>query len=152
MTDTASFGTMDPNSQHQRWSRWVFGIEASPRKLPSRLSVLDNARRYFAAGFQSTAGRVKCQLLRTPLDVKFARRATYYLLSIDIEGPPAHDPAYQKSVRQDFAKKFVAGGFGFSARLVKFEVQILAGDQQDGRPADQLLVLPTLVVSDPSHL
>ncbi|MBA2432220.1 MAG: hypothetical protein H0V56_08905 [Chthoniobacterales bacterium] len=140
----------DPNSAHQHWSRWEFGIEASPRKLPGKADVLDNARRYFAAGFTSEAGRVRCELFRTPRDVQRKRRATYYYLAIEIEGPPANDPLYREQVREDFARRFMEPGFGQSARLVMFRAQVLAGETEDGSPPEQLIVLPTLAVSRPA--
>src|SRR5262245_321110 len=103
MSDGQFLATDNPNSQHQLWSRWEMGIEASPSKLPKKQDVIDNARRYFAAGFKSDAGRLTVKLLRTPTDVKLLRRATYYYITMLIEGPPASDPAFRLAVRRDFA-------------------------------------------------
>jgi len=128
---TAPYGTIDPNSQHQIWSRWVFGVEASPDKTPDVKECADNARRYFAKGFKSTVGRVRCD-----------QQGTYYCFVVEIEGPPGHDAEYADSVKQDFVERFMAPGFGPSAELVRFAVGILAGDQQEGQPPDQLLVMP----------
>lgn len=129
------FGTMDPNSQHQRWSRWVFGIEANPTKCPDHLVVVDNARRYFRKAFK-TVGRVRCD-----------RQGTYYCLIVEIEGPPAHDPGFVDALKRDFAERFLAAGFGASARLTRFEVALLAGDAEDGRPPDQMLVMPRAILA-----
>ena len=72
---TEPYGGMDPNSQHQLWSRWVFGVE-SPKR-PEVQEVMDNARRFFAEGFKSTVGRVRCD-----------NQGHYYSLIVEIEGPP----------------------------------------------------------------
>lgn len=124
------FGVMDPNSQHQRWSRWIFGIEANPAKCPDHMAVVDNARRYFRKAFK-TVGRVRCD-----------QQGTYYCLVVEIEGPPAHDPGYVESLKRDFTERFLAAGFGASARLTRFDVALLAGDAEDGTPPDQMLVMP----------
>ncbi len=144
MTDGYFTPQMQPNSAHQTWSKWEFGVLANPRKLPSKTAVLDNARRYFAAGFKSDAGRISVQLLRTPDDVHHLRRATYYYLVVQIEGPPVTDPDYCRQVRVDFEQRFMQPGFGSGARLVLFRSQLLAGARDDGQPPEQLIVLPTL--------
>src|SRR5262245_45529018 len=135
--------TGDPNSQHQRWSKWEFGIEANPKKLPPKKDVEYNAAKYFQAGFGS-AGKMTVKLLRTPTDAKYLRRASYYYISLIIEGPPVHDPAFRAQVRADFEKRFMGAGFGHGARLVLFRCQLLAGDAEDGNPPEQLIVLPSI--------
>lgn len=124
-------GTEQPNSQNQRWSRWLFGVRTD-RRRPSVQECIENARRFFVKGFGS-AGRVRCD-----------RRGTYYSFVVEVEGPPAHDPAYREHVKAQFAEHFVARGFGQGARLVTFEVGLLSGSHEDGSPPDQLLVLPHL--------
>ena len=124
------YGPMDPNSQHQMWSRWVFGVLAST-KHPDRLVCVDNFRRWCRMGFQSSVGRARCDL-----------RRAYYRFVLEIEGPPVHDPAFVESVRQQFVERFMAPGFGPGARLLRFRTKLLAGDRQDGTPPDQLLVMP----------
>lgn len=136
MTDDRPFGPMDPNSQHQRWSRWVFGVEASPSKRPSVKECVDNARRYFAKAFQSTVGRVRCDA-----------QGTYYCFVVEIEGPPAHDPEYVRALKADITERFLRPGFGPSVQLVRCEVGLLAGDTEDGTPPEQFLVVPQLPVT-----
>lgn len=132
---TAPYGSIDPNSQHQLWSRWIIGIEASPQKLPSVREVIANARRYFAAAFKSSVGRVRCD-----------QQGTYYCITVEIEGPPAHDPEYVAALQRDVEARFVAKGFGHSATVTRFVTGILAGDRQDGTPPEQMLVMPQLVL------
>jgi hypothetical protein len=132
----APWGPMDPNSQHQRWSRWIFGIQATPQKRPAVLEVVDNARRYFTARFHS-AGQVRCD-----------EQDGYYCLVLEIEGPDAHDPEVVARVQADFTQRFMAPGFGQGATLVRFTVGLLAGDAEDGRPPAQLLVMPSIRLTD----
>jgi len=136
----APFGIIDPNSQHQLWSRWIFGVQASPTKLPPVQECADNARHFFAKGFQSTVGRTRCD-----------QQGRYYVFVTEIEGPPAHDPEYIAAVKRQFIEHFMARGFGPSARLVRFHVGVLAGDQQDGQPPNQMLVMPLLDIATQLH-
>ena len=134
MSRTVDFGTMNPNSQHQLWSRWTFGLQADVNHLPLVRDVRENARRYFAKGFQSHAGRVRI----TKPD------ALEYVIEVEIEGPPAHDPEYRTHVKRQFIEHFMFKGFGYSARLVRFDVKPLAGYLQNGKPAEQWIVMPPL--------
>lgn len=135
MDSTAPYGGIDPNSQHQLWSRWIFRIDAPVEKRPPVDEVVANARRYVAKLFHSTIGRVRCD-----------QQGGRYVLIVEIEGPPAHDPAYVARVIEDVRTRFVAQGFGPRARLTDTVVGILAGDTQDGQPPAQLIVMPRLAV------
>lgn len=135
MSDPKPFGGMDPNSTHQLWSRWQFGIKAHASKRPNFVIVAENARVYFKKLF-GVVGRARCD-----------QQDLHYLVTCEIEGPPAHDPDYVERVKQDFIERFMRQGFGPSARLERFEVMVLAGSKQDGQPADQLLVMPHFSVT-----
>lgn len=126
--------SMQPNSKNQMWSKWVFGIEANLDKLPTVREVRENAGRFFKKGFQSSAGRIR--VLHPDV--------LSYVIEVEIEGPPAHDPDYRTHVKRHFIEHFLFKGFGYSARLVRFDVKILSGDRQDGTPADQLIAIPTI--------
>lgn len=130
---TDAYG-LNPNSQHQMWSRWIFAVEPEAGRHPPRVSVLiDNMCRFSRAGFKSTVGRVRCE-----------HTERCYSMIVEIEGPPAHDPGYVASVKKEFIAKFMVPAFGSGARLARFEVGVLSGDKQDGTPPDQLLILPQL--------
>lgn len=133
MAEILSWGSMDPNSEHQRWSRWIFLVEADPGKLPLVKECRENALRFFAQGFNSTSGRVKVE-----------QYGLKYRFTVEIEGPPVHDPDYRISVKREFVHKFMYNGFGNGARLMRFETHLLAGGREDGTPPDQFLVLPQL--------
>lgn len=127
-----AFGGINPNSQHQMWSRWTFQVRADLRKVPRYIDCINNSRRFFKLLFGSV-GRARCD--------QVGRDFTF---TVELEGVPAHDPQYVKDVKRQFTKHFMHRGFGFSARLTLFEVGVLSGDKQDGKPPDQLLVLPQL--------
>lgn len=132
MATATTWGAMNPNSGGQRWSQWTFSILAA-RRCPPASEVLDAARRFFRLGFKTDAGQVK-------VDVS----GRLYTVSIQIEGPPCHDPDYRRQVVAQMRARFVAQGFGVGARLLNMDVRLLAGTAEDGSPAAQLLVLPPL--------
>jgi len=124
---------MQVNSEHQLWSQWTFGIEADLDKVPSFEEVLTNARAYFTKLF-GHAGRIRVE---QPDFLTFR-------IFVQVEGKPANDPDFRTHVKRQFIENFIFKGFGFCAKLVEFDVKILAGDRQDGTPRDQLIVVPTI--------
>lgn len=122
----------DPNSQHQIWSSWTFSVYECGRYIP-KPEVELNIARWLAKGF-GRAGRVKV-----------FRLVTGWRVQVLIEGPPAHDPEYVKSVRRQFAS-FVTKGWGLGA-WGDVSVRVMAGDVQDGRPRAQLIEMPHLIGS-----
>lgn len=121
---------MDPNTQHQLWSRWRFGIREAGRQVP-RADVELNAARWICKGFGS-AGRVR--VLRT---------VRGWLIEALIEGVPAHDPGYVASVRQQFRQRFVEPGWGMFAHG-RVSAYVMAGDVQDGKSRAQMVMMPVL--------
>ena len=131
---------MDPNSQHQIWSRWVICLLAIPgRALPSVEEVNDKARRFFSMLFHSTVGRVKTVIT----DNK------YIEITLEIEGVAAHDSELRTAAKQQIRDNFVFKGFG--QRNSSITIGILAGDVQDGKPPSQLIVLPQLETTAKLH-
>lgn len=130
------WGAVDPNSQNQLWSRWIFHFMTDAWRAQSPDTIADNARRFFRQLFRSSLGQVRCDLRRKASGDR-------YQITVEIEGPPAHDPACQDAARRQFVRDFLKPGFGPSARCTGLEVSILAGDRQDGQPRIQLLVMPS---------
>lgn len=133
----AAYGSMDPNSGNQRWSRWRFVIQPG-RRLPPVREVRDNWQRFITKLFGTTVGRGKASLVRV-------EGHRYYALVAEVEGPAVHDPAYVSRVRREMQGVFVERGFGVGARLREMDAALLAGSAEDGKPAAQLLVLPPLL-------
>jgi cobalamin biosynthesis Mg chelatase CobN len=124
---------MDPNSQHQTWSKWtVTVIPPSPLVHRTRADVEVNAARFFRKAFGTAT---QCRI-----------RAVNGLWTFDVrtEGHPVHDPSYADYMAQAFARFFTAG-FGPGTQVTTAS-KLEAGSRQDGAPADQLLILPTFVL------
>jgi len=123
----AQWGPMNPNTDHQMWSRWTFRIFGS--KVMAITELEHNFGRWCRMGFGSVGrARVKTML-------------GGYVLEIETEGAPADDPKYLASVEQQFRSKFLAQGFGDFA-FGDVTVKTLAGKWEDGKPREQLLVMP----------
>lgn len=135
-----SWGTMNPNSTHQLWSLWTF--EFTARKPVPEEEVSYNARKFFKQLFHTDAGQVRVSQIPTD-----AFRTTLWSIDLRIEGPPAHDPDCRESVQKQFTEHFMKRGFKL-AQFRSMEVSILAGDSQDGKPPDQLIVMPTLITKE----
>ena len=137
------WGPIDPNSQHQRWSRWTFTVYEGGRTIP--LSVVQgHAAHWLRLGFGSVGqAKVEHRLLSatTPEGKRVVQMA--YVITCEVEGVDCHDPGYVANVRQQFQQRFVAPGWGPLATST-VAAELLAGDAQDGRPAAQLLVMPTI--------
>jgi hypothetical protein len=129
---------MNPNSQHQLWSRWTARVTPDPdRALPPYDVVKDNCARFYRKAFGAAT-----ELNLTGSNVPGA----CWTIDCRTEGHPAHDPDYVRFMVGNL-RHFLESGFGPHA-AVAFEVKFEAGDRQDGRPADQLIIGPEPVVLD----
>jgi hypothetical protein len=133
---------MDPNSAHQLWSRWTFRIE-SAKRVPLA-DIKPNFARWLRMGF-GTAGRARVSEKLETIPGPFARVGHIIALECEIEGKPAHDPGYIRSVEKGF-DRFVDQGWGVTANR-SVRVKIMAGDLQDGKPRAQLVVLPHIALN-----
>ena len=124
------WGRMDPNSHHQLWSRWEFTVFDNGRHPPFK-DVKENAARWIRMGFGS-AGQIRVQ-----------EKLSTWVITLDVEGVPAHDQEYVASVLLQFQKNFVEKGWGPLAVGI-VEAKVLAGDKQDGKPREQLVVMPKI--------
>lgn len=139
MANEKPWGVMNPNSQHQIWSRWQFTIHPGGRR-PDFKTVEYNFRRWLQATFQTEVGQARLfhRVVRTN-----GLSYEYYAGEAYVEGIPAHDPVLVMRVRQNFLRNFVHTGFGPLATS-DVTATIVAGDKQDGKPAAQLVVMPTV--------
>lgn len=119
---------MNPNSAHQLWSRWTFRVWGRPVPLAE---VEANVRRWLRMGFGSVG--------RARVEERIEQARSVVVIEAEVEGPPAHDPGYVLSVERQFAR-FVHQGWGPVATC-RVDVEILAGDTQDGTPPKQLVVV-----------
>lgn len=126
---------MDPNSYNQQWSEWKFTVTHSPSVARSFPEVKENVARFFRKGFGS-ASRMKIDRGRT------RRGQVLWLFTVQTEGANATDPQH-RAYMQDAVTKFMFNGFG-PTTVTALEVKLLAGRPDDGRPADQWLILPRI--------
>jgi hypothetical protein len=123
---------VDPNSQNQFWSEWTFVVHDSGRLVP-RKAVDLNIARWLCSGFGSAGA------------YRLTHTTDGWKIMVRIEGVPAHDPEYVKSVRKQFARDFVAKGWGPMAWSTT-HARVLAGNIQDGSAAPQWVSIPTIKI------
>jgi hypothetical protein len=111
------------------------------QRNPSLEVVRINASRFFKQLFRSSVGQIRISKSSSIYNYK-------WVIELRIEGPPAHDPSCREQAIKQFTEHFLFRGFGTTAHLWGTEVSILAGDQQDGKPRDQLIVLPTISMKE----
>lgn len=140
------------NSQHQLWSRWDVTVtppKAKRRRFtdpanPAARRSEDDLRtawaKFVRKAFATTAGQVRLERKRMG---PFGLFGFELFAQARVEGVPAHDPVYRDRLKQSIVT-FFGSGYGPGTR-VHVEVRIEAGDQQDGAPPSQIVVLPTLV-------
>jgi hypothetical protein len=131
---------MDPNSSHQWWSRWTVTVV-----LPHRRSHDDP--RFFKA-IELEHARVLRKLFGSTgqarvTHVSEAGHTEKWVLDGRVEGHPVHDPLFRARY-SDLMVQHYQRGFGPNA-TVSIETSLEAGDGQDGKPACQLVIMPSVV-------
>jgi len=121
---------MDPNSAGQLWAKWTFEVY-EPGRHVQHAEVELNAARWLRRMFGSASTMRVVQTIRG------------WRIELLSEGKPAHDPAFVESVKGQFQRSFVEKGWGPLA-LSKVSVKVMAGDKQDGKPREQMLIVPRL--------
>jgi len=122
---------MNPNSQHQLWTMWDYTVVPDPPRHPSFAQVRENCVRFARLAFGS-AGQIQIVQKRRSWHVR-----------VLAEGLPGHDPAFADWMHAQWLR-FFQHGFGARCHVTN-AVKLMAGDPQTGRPADQMLIVPTIV-------
>jgi hypothetical protein len=130
---------MNPNSRHQRWSLWEYRVYPDQTQRPSYALVRENCARFGRLVF----GSVSQMRLRCATD---DRGRLYWEVAVLTEGHPSHETAYAEWMHAQW-RTFFQHGFGPSCE-VQAHARLEAGDWQDGRPADQLIILPALKLDE----
>lgn len=127
---------MDPNSQHQIWSLWTWTITPERKQMPafgsSRNRVLEiktNLARFANKCFGNTGQMNVSQYSDGRVIVKCR-----------VEGHPVHDPKYVLYIKAQW-HRFLTNGFGQRC-TIEFNAKLEAGDAENGKPRDQLIILP----------
>jgi hypothetical protein len=127
---------MEVNSANQTWSKWVWIVKPAVTFRPSRNEVVNK----FA-----TVGK---KWFGSATEMRLRQKNKHYIIEYLTEGHPVNDPTYveftRKSWQELFEKLF---GIGTVSKLT---ARIMAGSKQDGSPAEQMIILPTISVSPAS--
>lgn len=123
---------MDPNSAHQLWSKWIVTVRPNIRFQPSFETVQANTVRFVRKGFGS-GGQFKLE--------QFAKAWVVTFL-VDAQRHP-NDPETFKYFGRAFTM-FFQNAFGSQAEVV-VKARLLAGARLDGRPPDQLIMMPSIL-------
>lgn len=126
---------MNVNSSHQMWSFWQYRVYPDGTKRPDFATVKQNAARFGRMLFGSAS---EMRVMQATDD--YAR--SYWEISVRTEGHPVHEPQWVEWVHAQW-RRFLLNGFG-GASEIQSHARLEAGDRQDGTPADQLIMLPTL--------
>ena len=119
------------NSSHQWWSLWIFDVIPFQR-IPLDLIKL-NCARFGRKAFGSAS------------QMRVTTKAGHYTIAIRTEGHPPTDPSYVDHMKRSW-KRFFEEGFG-SGTISALKVKLEAGSPQDGRPSNQLILLPTVEIN-----
>ena len=126
---------MNPNSQHQRWSLWEYRVYPDAMHRPPFGMVKENAARFGRLMF----GNASQMRIRCATD---AYCRLFWEIAVLSEGHPVHDPQWTEWMNAQWTQ-FFRKRFGASCE-VQCHARLEAGDREDGRPPDQLIVLPGL--------
>ena len=118
---------MNPNSGHQRWSRWIYRVEApgSPR-----LEIVRQSCRAF--GWRRFGSVSVMRVERKPPGL--------WEIAILSEGHPVHDPGYARWMHGEL-RRFLTAAFGPEAKITT-TASLVAGSRDDGTAPDQLIIMP----------
>lgn len=136
------WGAIDPNSAHQLWSRWTFKLKSPTlARQPPQTPLHVAFQRWCSSTFGSVgqAHADEWEHTHAPTGTKVAKG---YILWAEVEGPPSTDPSYHVFIRKQF-RLFVDLNWGRDV-LFEMDVNILAGDAEDGKPPRQLVVIQFL--------
>ena len=121
---------MNPNSTNQWWSYWKFTV------TPPVWRQLDfeNVRSIYARFGRTTFG--------SATQMKVTEHMWEWVIEVRTEGHPVHDPNFAKNITAQW-EAFFRHNFGKGVKVVT-ETKLQAGSRQDGTPAEQLIMLPSV--------
>jgi hypothetical protein len=127
---------MDPNSTHQMWSRWAIRVSTPGVKVPSFQTVKLAAAKLGRLLFGSASAMRVTQA--------FEGGRTVFTIDVRTEGSPVHDTAFVAWMTDQWTA-WARKGFGAAAHA-QVDAKVEAGDRQDGKPREQLIMIETLAV------
>lgn len=123
---------MNPNSQHQVWSKWTFMIRPGLSRRWSQREVEANCARFGRKAFGPTGVmRVRYQ-------------PPVWIVEALIEGAPVQEPQYVQYMTEQWVTFFKVG-FGWQSQVTA-TATLAAGPPLNGGPPDQLVIVSGLSV------
>lgn len=123
---------MNMNSAHQLWSKWTFTVTPGRAARPFE-EVRTNCARFGRKAFGAAS------------EMRVTKGAlTSWVVDVRTEGHPVHDLRYVEWMTAQW-RRFFVNGFGVGT-VVVCATKLEAGDRQDGRPSDQLIIVPPIAV------
>jgi hypothetical protein len=125
---------MNPNSKNQIWSKWTFTVTPGVSRRRTLAEVRAHCARFGRKAFGAASA------------MRITRAGGRWTIEVRTEGHPVHESAYVDWMQRQWAPFFV-NGFGLGT-VTTCTAKLEAGDRQDGTPADQLIILPTLSIHE----
>ena len=122
---------MNPNSQHQMWSKWTWQVRPGRLLRRSYAEVQTNCARFGRKAF-GAASQMRIHQTRDGWAVECLT-----------EGHPVNDESFRSYMAECWETFFIRG-FGIGT-VVKMTVQRMAGSPENGKPADQLIMMPARI-------
>lgn len=120
------------NSAHQLWSKWTFVVRPGSLFVPDFETVKMNTARFGRKAFGSAA------------QMRITQYPKAWVVEIMAEGDRhPHDSSDLQYLGRAFTE-FFRSGFGHRTQVL-VKTRLLAGARLDGRPSDQLIVLPSIL-------
>jgi hypothetical protein len=140
---------MDPNTQHQFWGKWTVTVTrplAAPETQLSEQSA-QAIKVEWAKVVKERLGRtgsVQANHVVSTHPKTGNLRSTWELIAL-IEDLNQNDPTFERIARRHLVA-WCLWGFG-SAADVEIEYKRMAGNAQDGKPPEQMLILEEPIAS-----
>jgi len=132
-------GTMDPNSKNQRWSKWKFDVIPGGTRLPAFAQIKHAAAIFARVQFGSAS---ECRVTMTRHAILPRNVLTVEVRS---EGHPVHDPMFCEWMHGQWTR-WALRGFGSGTTCSMVEAKLEAGDRQNGKPRDQLIIMDSTLL------
>lgn len=127
---------MNPNSAHQTWALYVYEVRGATKGQRFD-DVLTNCLRFGRKAFGSAA------------QLRVIQYERCWEVRILAEGYPVDDAAFTTWMHRQW-EYFFKHGFGPSC-VVKASARLMAGQRSDGKPADQMIIVPSIPIPSTSH-
>jgi hypothetical protein len=131
----------NPNSTNQRWAKWTMSIvPPALHRMPTLADVKFNAAKFGRTVFGSASAMNVTQCpVRHP---RYGTLTPGFVIEVLTEGESIHNPQYRERMIRTWLEKFFVPGFGVGVH-VDFNTKAMAGERSDGKPPDQMVVMPS---------